>query len=363
MIRWQPLALAALLATASTAGTVLLSTYAGPVAAQSSRSATAMPRISAFDVKAVDKIEPGAELAFTLWGTPGALASLRIDGANRELRLVETSAGVYTGIYTISRRDQVAPDARVTGVLRRGNQVGSALLDEPLQVGWAPAVAVSTPQIDRFTVQHGGDRSVGSRIQITLLGTPGGRASVRLPGAQRRAVLLDEVRPGEYSGSYTVTRADQLRPDQPAVARLRLGDLSVTSELDKALDGSRVTERRDARTPALCADCGRVEAINRVEVDGDGNHVGTVAGGLLGAVIGSQFGKGDGRTAAGVAGAVGGALIGREIEKKSRRSVHHEVVLRMADGQRKVVVVEQPPTWQVGDSVRVVDGVLQAWRG
>ena len=362
MTRWKPLALAAMMA-ASTVTAVLTGGFSTPAVAQDSRSTPAMPRISAFDVQAVDKIEPGAELAFTLWGTPGAMASLRIDGAIRQLPLVETSSGVYTGTYTISRRDKVAPDARVTGVLRRGNQVGSALLDEPLQEGWLPAVAVTTPQIDRFTVQHGGDRSVGSRILITLYGTPGGRATVRLPGAQRRAVLLDEVRPGEYSGSYTVARSDQLQADQPAVARLRLGDLSVSSQLDNALDGSRISERRDARPQALCADCGRVEAVNRVEVDGDGNHVGTVAGGLLGAVIGSQFGKGDGRTAAGVAGAVGGALIGREMQKKSRRSVHHEVVLRMADGQRKVVIVEQAPAWKVGDSVRVVNGALEAWRG
>ena len=369
MKKLSSLALAAMLASSPA---LLLSTWSAPALAEHQNNAgptvtavpanPGMPRITAFDVKEVERVEGGVDLDFTLWGTPGAQAVLHIDGARRDLTLTETASGVYQGSYTVSSRDKIAPDARVTGVLRRGNQVGTALLDEPLQRGWVSPVAVTTPEIANFTVRHGGDRNVGSRIEIALRGTPGGRATVRLPGARQRMLLLDEVRPGEYSTSYLVQRGDELDPEQPAVARLRVGERSVVSSLPRALAGSRVNVRYDPRDAAACVDCGRIEAVNRVEVDGDGNHVGTVAGGLLGAVIGSQFGKGDGRTAAGVAGAVGGALLGREYEKRSRRSVHFEVVVRLTNGERKVVNVNDEPALRVGDEVRLVDGVIQPRR-
>lgn len=364
--RISSLALAAMVATSPA---LLLSTWSAPALAEhqnanapAAPAANAMPRITAFDVKEVERIAGGVDLDFTLWGTPGAQASLRIDGARRDVPLTETASGVYQGSYTVSSRDKIVPDARVTGMLRRGNQVGTALLDEPLQRGWVSPVAVTNPEISNFTVRHGGDRGIGSRIEIALRGTPGGRATVRLPGARQRMLLLDEVQPGEYSTSYVVQRGDELDPEQPAVARLRLGEHSVSSNLPRALAGTRVNVRYDQRDAAACIDCGKIEAVNRVEVDGDGSNVGTVAGGLLGAVLGSQIGKGDGRTAAGVAGAVGGALIGREIEKRRGRSVHYEVVVRMGNGERKVVNVNDEPSLRIGDEVRLVDGVIQPRR-
>ncbi len=54
-----------------------------------------MPRVTGFDVRAIERIEPGADLEFTVWGTPGSVATLRIDGAQRATQLVETSPGVY----------------------------------------------------------------------------------------------------------------------------------------------------------------------------------------------------------------------------------------------------------------------------
>src|SRR4051794_4136967 len=42
-------------------------------------------RIEAFDVEEVARIAPGVDLAFTLFGTPGAEAQVRIDGADATL--------------------------------------------------------------------------------------------------------------------------------------------------------------------------------------------------------------------------------------------------------------------------------------
>jgi outer membrane lipoprotein SlyB len=349
--RWSSIAAAAALV----AGSAGLPMFDGaPLGAAHAQTVQEAPRVSAFDVRPIDRLVPGAELEFTLWGTPGAEATLFIDGAQRPLRLVETSHGMYQGVYTISARDRIAPDARVTANLRRGNVVGTALLDETLQRGWTPppVAAGDAPRIDRFSVTHGGERRVGSSIHMTLLGTPGARVTVHLPGATERRVPLREVRAGEYVGTYVVQAGDRLQPDDPVVARLRIGERVVTTRLDNALDRARF--QYTANDPALCVNCGKVVAINRIEIDGDGRYIGgTVAGGVLGAVIGSQIGGGDGRTAAGVLGAVGGALIGREIEKRRDRREVYEVVVELNNGQRQAVTYEDAPALRVGDSVRI----------
>lgn len=329
--------------------------------AQSRVVAHGAPQIRAFDVEAVDRVVPGTELAFTLWGTPGATAALRIDGARRALALDEERPGVYTGIYTVSHRDRIAAGARVSANLRRGNLVDTALLDEPLQREAAPSpVAVVEPQIERFAITQGGDRQGGDLLDLRVTGTPGARVTVNLPGSSAPPLRLTETQPGTYTLRHAVPDGEPLRTDAAATARLRLGNRVAVATLDRALAGLQLTSGRDA---AACSTCGTVVAINRIAVQGDGSYVGTVAGGLLGAVLGSQVGKGDGRTAAGVAGAVGGALIGREIEKRRTAREHHEVVLRMDDGRREVVTLDDAPPWKAGDHVRLVDGQLLADRG
>jgi outer membrane lipoprotein SlyB len=105
-----------------------------------------------------------------------------------------------------------------------------------------------------------------------------------------------------------------------------------------------------------------VQAVNQVAVDGDGKVLGTVAGGVLGAVVGSQFGGGDGRKLAGVAGAVGGALLGREIQRRHDQRTQYEVVVRQNDGLQRSVVFTEPPNFRVGDRVRVVGDTLELQR-
>lgn len=91
------------------------------------------PRISALGVVPVAHLSPGAKLRFELRGTPGAEASLRIDGARRVLGLAEVAPGQYQGIYTVDTSDRIEPDATVVGNLRRGEQLGLAMLTGPLQ--------------------------------------------------------------------------------------------------------------------------------------------------------------------------------------------------------------------------------------
>ncbi|HEX7438568.1 MAG TPA: hypothetical protein VF319_00595 [Caldimonas sp.] len=92
-------------------------------------------RVEGFDVEQVPRLAPGTRLEFTLFGTPGAAATLQIEGAAGPLDLSESQAGIYEGSYTIGPHERIDPEARVTAALRRGDLVARALLEEPLVLG------------------------------------------------------------------------------------------------------------------------------------------------------------------------------------------------------------------------------------
>jgi len=67
----------------------------GQAHAQQYNQSQATPLIEGFNVDEVSRLTPGTELNFGLYGTPGGLATLRIEGATRNLILVEVEAGLY----------------------------------------------------------------------------------------------------------------------------------------------------------------------------------------------------------------------------------------------------------------------------
>src|SRR5882762_5859138 len=96
-----------------------------------------------------------------------------------------------------------------------------------------------------------------------------------------------------------------------------------------------------------CALCGTVESIRTVEVRDE-------AGGPSGA--GDQA-VGGGGTAATLLGA-GDAIAGSDIEKNMKKRYAYRVTVRMDDGSFRTISVSSPPTFAVGDKVRVIEGKL-----
>ena len=103
-----------------------------------------------------------------------------------------------------------------------------------------------------------------------------------------------------------------------------------------------------APRPVACADCGTVEAVTPVQRQGDVNGVavgdttiglGTVAGGVVGGLLGNQVGGGSGKTAMTVLGAAGGAFAGNQIEKNMKKVTVYQVRVRMNDGSTRNVEV------------------------
>jgi len=93
--------------------------------------------------------------------------------------------------------------------------------------------------------------------------------------------------------------------------------------------------------PNACATCGTVEAVTPVQRQGQVNGVavgnttiglGTVAGGVVGGLLGNQVGGGNGKTAMTVLGVAGGAFAGNQIEKNMKKVTVYEVRVRMDDG-------------------------------
>lgn len=110
----------------------------------------------------------------------------------------------------------------------------------------------------------------------------------------------------------------------------------------------------------ICRQCGVVETVRQVHMKGQGTGLGAVAGGVTGAIVGSQFGRGNGRTAMGVVGAAGGAFAGHEIEKNVRTTTSYRVVVRMEDGSARTLYQSAAPAVGIGEKVRVINGALAA---
>jgi len=332
--------------------------------APGSRWDNAGARIDRFDVEQVRQMIPGTDLDFRIWGTPGSVVTLQVEGAERRVMLEEVRPGVYEGTHTISLRDRITPDSDVTANLRFRNRVITALLDESLirerqrNRPRGRDYQSRLPTIERFDVAPNNNLTWGNELPFTLWGTPGGQVSVDISGGGP-PFALREVRPGEYVGVYTVDRRDRIEANSRVVATLRVNDRAVNAVLQRPLITAAPVPVRPVWT---CDNCGVIEAVNLIEVQGDGNYIGgTIAGGVVGAVLGSQIGGGSGRTAAQIAGTIGGALAGREIQRRTDTGVrpeHFEVVVRMQMGGTRTVTYQSDPGFRVGERVRLTDGTL-----
>ena len=339
-----------------------------PAQAQQSSGAVAAPRIDGFDVEPAARPVAGSELAFTLYGSSGGTASVAIGGGTARLILRELEAGVYEGIYTIGARDRINEQSTATANLRLGNRVASSVLDESLVAGagarWpgGNATATGAPRIDRFDVDPPARLEPGAELLFTLLGSSGASASVRLDGV-RGKIALEEIAAGRYEGGYTVRNRDRISADTVVTGNLRLAKQERSKVLGQPLvessPSSRARTKRVAAAPQ-CANCGVVEAVNLVEHKGDGSYLGMIAGGVAGALLGSQVGEGRGTTVAQIAGAAAGGFAGNEIEKRMKTTRHYEVVVRLENGGSQMVSYPAQPTLVVGSRVKVENGLLLA---
>ena len=110
---------------------------------------------------------------------------------------------------------------------------------------------------------------------------------------------------------------------------------------------------------------GVVQSIDVVQQENSGGGsdigLGTIAGALIGGVVGNQIGGGRGKTVATVAGVAGGAYAGHELEKKNRQQQTvdaYKITVRMDDGSYQALMQDTNSNFRVGDRVRYENGNL-----
>jgi len=195
----------------------------------------ATPEVFALEVTSDHGLAPGSRLRFKLEGTPRARASIRIRGTQAMIPLAETSRGVYTGRYIITRDDRIREGDPVRAIMRRGNRTVTASYSIPEGLDNVAVVPPPPPlRIERFQVATPDRIEPGAELRFTLDGVPGATVFVDLPGVADD-VTLREVRPGHYTGTYTVRRSDNLNVTGPVVATLQVGERTVTSNLSQPL--------------------------------------------------------------------------------------------------------------------------------
>ena len=126
-------------------------------------------------------------------------------------------------------------------------------------------------------------------------------------------------------------------------------------------EGYVVQAPQPAATRPVCHVCGTVESVTPVERKGQGTGLGAVGGGVVGALVGNQFGGGNGRTVATILGAVGGGFAGNAIEKNVRKTTVYEIAIRMDDGavrhlERRAPVAAGTRVTLQGNTLRTADG-------
>jgi outer membrane lipoprotein SlyB len=117
---------------------------------------------------------------------------------------------------------------------------------------------------------------------------------------------------------------------------------------------------RPVASKAVCTDCGVIVSTQLINSVKQTSGIGMVGGAVVGGLLGNQVGGGRGKDLATVAGAVGGAVAGNEIEKSSGATQHYEITVRFENGSSRVFNQINQPTWQPGDRVRVIDGVIRS---
>ena len=99
---------------------------------------------------------------------------------------------------------------------------------------------------------------------------------------------------------------------------------------------------------------GRVSQIEAIRERPPGTGKGAVVGGVLGALVGNQFGHGGGKAAMTVVGAAGGAVAGNNVERNiNKRIVGYRVTVKLDNGKLRTYEKPRLDGLQVGDRVRI----------
>lgn len=112
---------------------------------------------------------------------------------------------------------------------------------------------------------------------------------------------------------------------------------------------------------------GVVQSIELVRQDvapSSGIGAGTIAGAVVGGILGHQVGGGTGNTAATVLGAAGGAYVGNQMEKSNQATQQvnaYKLTIRLNNGTYQAITQTSTDDIRVGDRVQIDNGVARRY--
>lgn len=102
---------------------------------------------------------------------------------------------------------------------------------------------------------------------------------------------------------------------------------------------------------------GVVESVRQVSIEGSKSGVGTIAGGAIGGVAGSNIGGGNRGSAVGtILGAVAGGVAGNMIEQGTTKKQGLEITVKLDNGELRAITQEADEAFRPGERVRLLSG-------
>ena len=102
---------------------------------------------------------------------------------------------------------------------------------------------------------------------------------------------------------------------------------------------------------------GVVESVRQVTIEGSKSGVGTIAGGAIGGVAGSNIGGGNRGSAVGtILGAVAGGVAGSAIEQSATKKQGLEITVKLDNGELRAVTQDADEIFRPGERVRLLSG-------
>ncbi len=102
---------------------------------------------------------------------------------------------------------------------------------------------------------------------------------------------------------------------------------------------------------------GVVESVRQVSIEGSKSGVGTIAGGAIGGVAGSNIGGGNRGSAVGtILGAVAGGIAGNAIEQGTTKKQGLEITVKLDNGELRAITQEADESFRPGERVRLLSG-------
>lgn len=171
--------------------------------------------ISTFSMAPISRVEPGAELNFTLRGTPGGTASFSIPGVANNLPMREVRSGQYEGSYTVRRSDNFPATMNVAAALDVGGRTVRSDLNQPL------VVDARSPLIKNLNPQNGETVVSGNSVPISASFDDGAGVGVDPSSVRVTLAGKDVTQHATVSATAMMLRADLQAGVYPVEVRAR----------------------------------------------------------------------------------------------------------------------------------------------